>query len=100
MGLIQGDPREADHINGDRLDNTRANLRICTLAENRRNCSKRRATTSSRFKGVDLMKTGKYRARVGAMHVGVFASEREAAVAYNRVAAKMFGQFAKLNPLP
>lgn len=51
LGLELGDPRQADHINGNRLDNRRANLRIVTPAQNGQN---RRAVrgASSGFRGV------------------------------------------------
>jgi hypothetical protein len=42
LGLSPGDPRQADHINGDRLDNRRVNLRVCTNAENHQNRHDRR----------------------------------------------------------
>lgn len=37
LGLAQGDPREGDHVHGDRLDNRRAHLRVVTHAENTQN---------------------------------------------------------------
>jgi hypothetical protein len=56
--------RLVDHKNRNRLDNTRANLWICTHRENACNRGKRRGT-SSRFRGVSRRKKdGKYYAQV------------------------------------
>jgi hypothetical protein len=49
-GLAADDPREVDHLNGDRLDNRRSNLRVCTRAENAQNSPSRFGT--SRHRGV------------------------------------------------
>ncbi len=90
-----------DHKNGDSLDNQKGNLRFCTLRENARN-SKKRAATSSKFKGVCFLKNkNRYRAYIkvdGRMkHLGTFISEVDAAVAYDKAALTNFGEFAKLN---
>ena len=50
-----------DHINGDGLDNHRANLRVCSHAENMRN-SRKRVNNKSGFKGVSWNKAkGKWK---------------------------------------
>ena len=55
---------ETDHIDGNGLNNQKANLRICTKTDNRRNRGMGRNNTSG-YKGVDLnKKTGKYRASI------------------------------------
>lgn len=51
MNLRRGDLAIVDHANMDRLDNRRANLRICSKAENMRNRGKTRANKSG-YKGV------------------------------------------------
>jgi hypothetical protein len=91
------------------LDNRACNLRWCTASENQQNAKKKRyrydVKPSSKYKGVakrthqgrkkpwcaQLKVNGKYR------YVGTFVTEREAALAYDKVAAKEFGEFANLN---
>lgn len=87
----------ADHINGDRLDNRRCNLRQASLKENNRNA---RTYSSFGFKGV--AKHGKrFVARIycdGTLYkIGVFDTPIEAAAAYNVYASRLFGEFAWLN---
>jgi len=93
---------QADHINHNGLDNRRANLRLCTMAQNQANSRKRRRHTSSRFKGVSWHKaTRNWRAaiKIGQHHktLGYFEDEVEAARAYDVRAQEAFGEFAKLN---
>lgn len=88
MGTTKDDPRIVDHINGDRLDNRRANLRPCTRAENQQNRRGATRGSSSRFRGVswrsDMRKWVAYGRLAGKTHrLGNFESEDEAA----RVAA-------------
>lgn len=90
-----------DHINRDRLDNRRENLRICTESENARNY-KRRINKSSGYTGVNFNKTtGKFQAQITLnrknIHLGVFECKHEAARAYNEAAIKYHGEFAHQN---
>lgn len=50
MGLDPGDKRQVDHINRNKLDNRRENLRILAIGENSQNLHPRVKT--SRFRGV------------------------------------------------
>lgn len=94
-----------DHINGNPLDNRRANLRICSQRDNSRNTSPRtRPGQTSRFKGVRMHpKRRKWEAyiRVSGVqkYLGHFPTEEAAAEAYNRAAAEFFGAFAQPNAL-
>lgn len=82
LGLETGDRRQADHINRDKLDNRRCNLRIVANHQNERNEPAYRDSTSS-YRGVALMKNGRWRANVranGVLHyLGEYENEREAA---------------------
>lgn len=95
---------EIDHVNRDGLDNRRANLRICDRSENIRNRVKTSAPTSSIFKGVCWAKSrGKWVAHITVrqqqIHLGVFADECDAALAYNAAAITLHGEFARLNSI-
>lgn len=84
LGLTPGDGMEGDHINRDRLDNRRANLRAIPKAGNRHNVPGNGG--SSIFRGVSWdRRYGKWAASVKASgkrhHLGYFSDEAEAAEA-------------------
>jgi hypothetical protein len=90
-----------DHINHNKLDNRKCNLRIVTQQENTMNRISHRRTIS-KFKGVSWHKcTGKWQSRLmfynKILNLGLFNSELEAAIAYNEKAKELFGKYAKLN---
>jgi len=92
---------EIDHIDGNGLNNKRNNLRCCTHAQNICN-QKNRVGTSSRFKGVfwrkDRRKWQSYISHNGIrVWLGCFKKEVDAAIAYNKKANILHGEFARLN---
>lgn len=92
---------DVDHVNGNGLDNTRENLRLCSRTENLRN-KRGYKNTSSKYKGVYLLSSGMWRAKIGlgsknSKHLGVFTLEEDAARAYDAAALFYFGEFARLN---
>lgn len=92
---------DVDHISGNKLDNRRCNLRICTHQQNMFN-QNIRSTNTSGFIGVSLMKnTGKYEAYIHyngkKYYLGLYDNAVDAAIARDREAIKKFGRFARLN---
>jgi hypothetical protein len=90
-----------DHINGDPLDNRDSNLRICTLGQNRANSHKDRDNTSG-YKGVTWSATShKWMAQIWAggrrYYLGLFEHKKRAALAHDRAAIALHGEFAGLN---
>ena len=75
-----------DHINGNKLDNRRSNLRIVTHLQNAQNKQLRHKNSTSGFRGVTYDKRrGKFRAQwvlnSKYHHVGYFDSVEKAAAA-------------------
>jgi hypothetical protein len=90
-----------DHINGNKIDNTRENLRFCTYQQNQWN-QRIKEGASSVFKGVGRKKgSDSFEARIkidGKLkYIGMFSSEFAAANAYNYYAKMYFGEFAHIN---
>lgn len=99
-----------DHINHNRLDNRRSNLRMCSHAQNSAN--KRGWSKTCEFKGVFDTRTKKgytppagghgprhrpYQARIKGVYLGSFHTAIEAARVYDIAARRIFGEFALTN---
>lgn len=92
----------ADHINGNRLDNRRSNLRYVTLSQQCIN----RSHFGKLFEKKGISKhwsrgkhTGKYIARIQAegvsKYLGLFNSVQEASDAYEKAALELHGEFRR-----
>jgi hypothetical protein len=88
-----------DHIDHNRLNNTRANLRFVTRQQNMR-YRRRFHNSSTSFKGVTFMH-GKWHVRIGLdganIHLGFFDDLKTAAQVYDAAAKRLFGEFALPN---
>jgi hypothetical protein len=96
-----------DHIDGNKLNNTKENLRICTHQENMRNRKVHRKYANkkkhSKYKGLTFIsRDNVWQVRVQNKNVGYFNAdyEIEAANCYNHFAKLEFGEFALLNNCP
>lgn len=106
------DNMQTDHINGNKLDNRKSNLRSCSVTENNRNRGKHSRNTAG-YKGVcHKCVKGKYNYWVGQLHTdlhlcGVQSVSKhfpyteqgkiDAARWYNEQVSKHHGEFARLN---
>lgn len=97
--LNSPDAEHVDHIDHNGLNNCKANLRPCSAEQNQHNkgftCN-----SKSKYKGV-TWHNGKWRARIThqkkQIHIGHFKSEIDAAMAYDKKASELFGEFAFTN---
>lgn len=98
LGIVDSNV-QVDHADGNGLVNTRLNIRIATRNQNQQN-KRKNGGCASAYKGVHLC-NGKWRARITIdgkrRHLGYFASETEAASAYDSAAKHLFNKFALTN---
>lgn len=93
-----------DHINRNKLDNRRSNLRFVSQHINTMNVGISKNNKTG-YKGVSLHKLHngdiKYRACIWKLykriHIGVYDTPKEASLAYNRVALDLYGKDAYIN---
>jgi hypothetical protein len=97
---------QVDHINQDKLDNRKSNLRICTNLENSKNKAARN-NNSTGYKGIFFQSghTKKpYRVQITnnyhKIEGGYFSTPEAAAMKYNFMAMQLHGEYANYNELP
>jgi len=103
------DELEIDHRNGNTLDNRKENLRECTHQQNQANRRLGKDNTSG-YKGVSYKKRNKdminehskpweVRIRYNGkrLYLGAYKTKEEAALAYNKKAIELYGEYAYLN---
>ena len=90
---------KVDHRDRDKLNNQKYNLRICSHQQNTSN-RKINANNTTGYKGVSFLR-GKYQAQIAFMYkqiyLGLFDTPEKAALAYDKKAKEIFGEFASLN---
>jgi len=101
--LIMGEPnrRVVDHVDGNPSNNTRENLRVCTIQQNIMG-KRAHPNKTSRFKGVSWSATRKMwlayiNKNYKTYYLGGFSNENDARDAYDKAALIMFGNYAKTN---
>ena len=99
--LKVGEGKVTDHVNRDRLDNRKSNLREASYQQNSSN-SKLHSHNTSGYRGVYKYKK-LWRAAVTfdgkQVSCGYFKTKQEAAIAYNEKATELFGEFAYINEI-
>jgi hypothetical protein len=95
------DELDVDHINGNRLDNRKKNLRLATNQQNSWNQGLGKRNTSG-YKGVswhtrDLTFSAIIRVDGRQKTLGTFNEAISAALAYDAAAREHYGEFARLN---
>lgn len=92
-----------DHINGNKLDNRKVNLRFCDDSQNGANSIRRSSKQySSKYKGVFKKNDGRQKCWIAQhiigrkkYYIGAFYSEEEAKEAYKNFVIQNRGEYAK-----
>ena len=91
------DGKIIDHINRNKLDNRRSNLRAATQKENSRNTTVSKTNKVGHL-GIKMTPSGKYNAKITCdgkcYHLGNYSHLEDAIRARQEAAIRMFGEFA------
>lgn len=102
--LMDSPDCEVDHINLNRFDNRRSNLRLCTHRQNQCNHGLQSNNTSGaagvRFYGPRNKFTATIKHFGKDIHLGYYPDVVSAMQARNVAMALLFGEFARMNPVP
>lgn len=85
---------EIDHINRDKLDNRKSNLRECKHIDNTHNRIKENKYTQQGITKIERLKKKPYHVRVANKHIGYYASIEEARKARIKAEKEMYKEFA------
>lgn len=96
------DGLDVHHVDGDGLNNQRNNLRVCTRSENMGAFRRLTANKTSKFRGVSwYSRDSNWEARIKIfgkkLFLGRFATEEDAANAYDKKSRELFGEFSYSN---
>lgn len=100
--LTKDIPKEmqVDHINRNKLDNQRENLRLATHSENAANAGGKK--NKEGYRGIKAHRR-KWQAEIQKdkrkIFIGLYSTKEAAAIAYNIKAKELFGDFAYQNTL-
>lgn len=95
---------ETDHMDHDTLNNQKCNLKICTVLQNSKNkIIHKKKKNGIKYKGVDKSSANSYGAHIyyngKSLHLGSYRTEVDAALAYNKKAIELHGEFVYLNKI-
>jgi len=102
MVVSAKDGQIVDHINRNKLDCRKENLRFCTTQQNARNRNSTKNKIHSEYIGVTFCKHHKkYKSQITVNNknilIGYYSDEVEAAKARDKKSVELFGEFAVLN---